>query len=87
MEYVLAALLFTLLGMVYVKGYDFVQRRSPEHLAHFILVQTVIRLLFVATFALLVILTKENREDTIRFAAIYIIMYATMMVVTLKLRH
>lgn len=87
MEYVLAALLLTLLGVAYVKGYDFVSRRAPDHLAHFCLALTVIRILFVATFAGLVILFKENREETIRFAAIYIIMYAAMMVVTLKLRH
>lgn len=83
----LLALFFTLLGMAYVKGYDFVKARSPENLARFYLVMTVIRLLLVATVAALCVILTPNREDTILLITIYIIMYVTMMVVTLILRH
>ena len=44
-------------------------------------------MLLVGTVAALYVFFTENREDTIRFAIIYIIMYIVMMVVTLKLRH
>jgi hypothetical protein len=81
-------LFFTLLGLAYVKGYDVVKRHSPEHLVHFYLIMATVRMLLVGTVvALYVLLIASNREDAIRFALIYIIMYVVMMVVTLKLRH
>ncbi|MBR0049511.1 MAG: hypothetical protein IJP74_09365 [Prevotella sp.] len=77
-----------LLGVAYVKGYDFVKRRSPEHLVHFYLIMATIRMLMVATVVVLYVLfLAPDREDAIRFAAIILIMYAIMMAVTLKLRH
>ena len=87
MTYFLAVLFFTLLGVAYVKGYDLVKSRSPEHLVHFYLVMATIRILLVATVIGLYVFFTENREDTIRFALLYLIMYVVMMVVTLKLRH
>jgi cytochrome c biogenesis factor len=86
-EIILSALFFTLLGVAYVKGYDLVKRHSPDHLAHFYLVMTLTRMLLVATVVGLYVFFTENREDAIRFAIIFLIMYAIMMVVTLKLRH
>ena len=87
MTYFLAALFFTLLGVAYVKGYDLVKGRSPEHLVHFYLVMATIRMLLVATVVGLYVFFAPTREDAIRFALIILIMYAIMMVVTLKLRH
>ena len=87
MEYILSILFFTLLGMAYVKGSDLVKSHSPEHLVHFYLIMATIRMLLVATIVGLYVFFTENREDAIRFAAIILIMYAIMMVVTLKLRH
>ena len=86
-EIILSALFFTLLGVAYVKGYDLVKRHSPDHLVHFYLVMTLTRMLLVATVVGLYVFFTENREDAIRFAIIFLIMYAIMMVVTLKLRH
>ena len=87
MTYFLAALFFTLLGVAYVKGYDLVKSRLPEHLVHFYLVMATIRMLLVATVVGLYVFFAPTREDAIRFALIILIMYAIMMVVTLKLRH
>ena len=87
LEVVLSAIFFFLLGFAYVKGYDIVRHHSPEHLPHFYLIMATIRMLLVGTVAALYVFFTENREDTIRFAIIYIIMYIVMMVVTLKLRH
>ena len=87
LEIVLSLLFFILLGVVYVKGYDVIKRHSPEYLPHFYLIMAVIRMLLVATVVGLYVFFTENREDAIRFALIFIIMYVMMMVVTLKLRH
>ena len=80
-------LFFTLLGSAYVKGYDVVKRRSPEHLVQFYLIMTTIRMLLVATVVGLYVFFAPNREDAIHFAAIILIMYAITMVITLTLRH
>ena len=87
MEYVLSVLFFTLLGVAYVKGYDIVKRHSPDHLAHFYLIMATIRMLRVASVVGLYVFFTENREDAIHFAAIFLIMYAIMMVITLLMRH
>ena len=86
-ELVLSALFFIVLGVAYVKGYDFVKRHSPDHLVHFYLIMATIRMLLVLTVVGLYVFFTENREDAIRFAIIFIIMYATTMVITLTLRH
>ena len=86
-EIILSVLFFTLLGGAYVKGYDLVKRHSPDHLVHFSLIMATIRMLLVATVVGLYVFFTENREEAIRFAAIFIIMYAITMVVILKLRH
>ena len=83
----LALLLMTLLGAAYVKGYDLVRRRSPEHLPQFYLILTTLRMLIVATVAGLYVFFAETKEEAVQFSVILLIMYATMMVVTLKLRH
>ena len=87
MTYFFAALFFTLLGVAYVKGYDLVKRRSPEHLVHFYLVMATIRMLLVVTVVGLYVFFAQNRENAIHFAVIILIMYALTMVVTLTLRH
>ncbi len=82
-----AVLFFMLLGMAYVKGYDIVKEKSPEHLPHFYLIMATIRMLLVATAVGLFVFFTESREETIRFAIMMLVMYVIMMVVTLKLRH
>ena len=86
-EIILSVLFFTLLGVTYVKGYDIVKRHSPDHLVHFYLIMATIRMLLVATVVGLYVFFTENREDAIHFAAIFLIMYAIMMVITLLMRH
>ena len=87
MEYVLSVLFFTLLGVTYVKGYDIVKRHSPDHLVHFYLIMATIRMLLVASVVGLYVFFTENREDAIHFAALFLIMYAITMVITLLMRH
>ena len=83
----LSVLFFTLLGMAYVKGYDTVKRRSPENLVQFYLIMATIRMVLVATVVALYVVFSKDREQSIEFAAMFIIMYTIMMVVTLTMRH
>lgn len=83
----LSVLFFTLLGMAYVKGYDAVKRRSPENLVQFYLIMATIRMVLVATVVALYVVFSTDRDKAIEFAAMFIIMYAIMMVVTLTMRH
>ena len=61
LEVILSALFFTLLGILYVKGYDIVKRHSPDHLPHFYLIMATIRMLLVATVIGLYVFFTENR--------------------------
>ena len=83
----LSVLFFTLLGMAYVKGYDAVKRRSPENLVQFYLIMATIRMVLVATVVALYVVFTTDRDKAIEFAAMFVIMYAIMMVVTLVMRH
>lgn len=83
----LSVLFFTLLGMAYVKGYDAVKRRSPENLVQFYLIMATIRMVLVATVVALYVVFSTDRDKAVEFAAMFIIMYAIMMVVTLTMRH
>jgi cytochrome c biogenesis factor len=83
----LLVLFFTLLGAAYVKGYDLVKAKSPEHLPQFYLIMATIRMLLVLTVIGLYVWFANNREDAIRFALTCMGLYAVMMVVTLSLRH
>ena len=82
-----SALVFILMGVAYVKGYDIVKRRSPEHLVYFYQVMAIIRMLLVVTMVALCALFVSTRADVIRDVAIILIMYVLTMVVTHTLRH
>lgn len=85
--YIIAGILITSLGATYVKGYDLVKEKSPEHLPHYYLIMATIRMLLVITVVGIYVLLSENREASIHFALACVGMYAVMMVVALSLRH
>ena len=87
MAYALAALLFLAMGVAYVKGYDMVKSRSPEHLPHFYLAMAAIRMLLVLTAVGIYVLLAGNRDNSVTFVLTCLGMYVAMMVVTLTLRH
>jgi len=82
-----SVLFFTLLGVAYVKGYDFVKSHSPNRLVHFYLIMVTIRILLVAMVVLLYVILSQNYEESVRFAAVFLGMYVVMMVITLILKH
>jgi len=84
----LSTLFITLLGVVYVKGYDYVKKRSPERLSQFYLILATIRMLLVATVvAIYVSVLSTDHQDSVHFAAMFLGMYAVMMIITLILKH
>lgn len=85
--YASAALLIVVLGVSYVKGYDLVKARSPEHLPHFYLIMATARMLILLTAIGLYVLFAGNRDDAVSFALTCLGMYVVMMIVTLSLRH
>ena len=82
MKFAIAALLFALLGVTYVKGYDIVREKSPEHLPHFYLVMATVRMLLILTLLGAYVLLTDDREEAIRFALACMGMYVVMMAVT-----
>ncbi|MBP3790383.1 MAG: hypothetical protein J6I52_12305 [Prevotella sp.] len=86
-SYILAALLFILLGGIYVKGYDLVKEKSPDHLPQFYLIVAVVRIILILTVIGVYVLFASSREDAIHFALACLAMYVVMMITTLTLRH
>ena len=84
---ILSVLFFIGLGTAYVKGYSFVKAHSPGHLAHFYLIMAAARLLLTATVVAVYVGLSDCREDSIRFAVMFLGMYVAMMVITLILKH
>lgn len=82
-----SVLFFTLLGVAYVKGYDFVKSHSPKRLVHFYLIMATIRILLVATVVAIYVILSQNHEESVRFAAMFFGMYVVMMIITLTLKH
>ncbi len=83
----LSALFFTLLGMAWIVGYDFVKKHSPQHLVRFYMLMATIRFVFVCTIVLAYAMFSAQREDAKEFAIMFIGMYVVMMVVTLIIKH
>lgn len=87
LEIVFSVLFFTLLGTIYIIGYNYFKKHDPEHFIHFYMILTVVRLLLVGSVVLIYSLTVESRPQAIHFAVMFLIMYLVMMVVTLTLKH
>lgn len=83
----LSALFFTLLGAAYCKGYDITRRHSPGRLPQFYMIMAAIRFVLIVSAVGIYAFLSENRTSTIHFAAMILLMYLVMMMVTLKLKH
>lgn len=83
----LSALFFTLLGIAYTKGYDYVKAHAPARLPQFYLIMAIIRFLLIATVVVIYAGLSDNPTDTLHFAAMILGMYVVMMVITLILKH
>lgn len=82
------ACFFTVLGILWVWGYDVVKRRSPENLPKFYLVLAVVRILAVLTLAgVYILFISRSAGQSKAFALMVGAMYVAMMAITLKIKH
>lgn len=83
----LVVFVFTVLTVTDIKGYDFVRRKSPDNLVRFYFIITAVRFLFAVTMVGIYTLFSDDREDTLHFAALILVLYTTMIVVSLITKH
>lgn len=83
----IAVSLFAVLTVVYLKGYDYVRAHAPGHLVSFYFIMVAIRFLLAVTLVGFYTFFSASREDTIHFAVLILVLYFTMMAVTLILKH
>jgi len=83
-----SVLLFVMLGIAWVKGYDFVMKHAPKALPRFYFLLALIRVLLIATWtACYVMLISQSAGESKSFVVMILIMYAAMMATTLMIRH
>ena len=84
----LCAALFTLLGMGWMKGYDFVKAKAPEQIVKFYLAYAVFRVLTILlVVGVYVLFISQSMAQSKAFVIMVLVMYATMMALTLAKKH
>lgn len=84
----LCAALFTLLGMGWMKGYDFVKSKAPEQIVKFYLAYAVFRVLTILlVVGVYVLFISQSMAQSKAFVIMFFIMYAAMMALTLTKKH
>lgn len=84
----LCAALFTLLGMGWMKGYDFVKSKAPEQIVKFYLAYAVFRVLTILlVVGVYVLFISQSMAQSKAFVIMVLVMYATMMALTLAKKH
>lgn len=84
----LCAALFTLLGMGWMKGYDFVKSKAPEQIVKFYLAYAVFRVLTILlVVGVYVLFISKSMAQSKAFAIMVFVMYAAMMALTLTKKH
>ena len=84
----LCAALFTLLGMGWMKGYDFVKSKAPGQIVKFYLAYAVFRVLAILlVVGVYVLFISKSMAQSKAFAIMVFVMYAAMMALTLTKKH
>ena len=84
----LCAALFTLLGMGWMKGYDFVMSKAPKQIVKFYLAYAVFRVLAILlVVGVYVLFISKSMAQSKAFAIMVFVMYAAMMALTLTKKH
>ena len=84
----LCAALFTLLGMGWMKGYDFVKSKAPGQIVKFYLDYAVFRVLAILlVVGVYVLFISKSMAQSKAFVIMIFIMYAAMMALTLTKKH
>lgn len=81
----LLAAMFTLLGMGWKKGYDFVKSRAPKQIVKFYFAYATFRMLTILLVTgVYVLFISQSRAESKAFVVMEFLLYAAMMVLTLK---
>ena len=84
----LCAALFTLLGMGWMKGYDFVKTKAPGQIVKFYLAYAVFRVLAILlVVGIYVLFISKSMAQSKAFVIMVFVMYAAMMALTLTKKH
>ena len=83
----IACLTFSLLTVAYVMGARTVRKTSPDNLVKFHFIMVAIRFIFAVTIVGIFTLFADNRQETMHFAALILVLYIVMIAVTLILKH
>ena len=84
----LCAVFFVVLGATWITGYNVVRRLSPRNLPRLYLLLAIVRIVAMLTVAgIYIVFVSRSLAESKAFAVMALVMYATMMAFTLKIRH
>lgn len=87
-SFIWCALLFVILGLAWIFGLGLVKRLPPQRLVAFCVLFTVVRLTVVlAVIGTYVFCLSGSLAESKAFAAMALIMYGLMMVITYVIKH
>lgn len=77
--------MFTLLGVGWKKGYDFVKSRAPKQIVKFYFAYATFRMITILLVTgVYVLFISQNKTESKNFVVMEFVLYAAMMVLTLK---
>ena len=80
--------MFIILGLAWIFGLGLVKRLAPQHLVPFCVLFTVLRVTVVlAVIGMYVFCLSDSLAESKAFAAMTLIMYGLMMVITYVIKH
>ncbi len=81
----LLAAMFTLLGVGWKKGYDFVKSRAPKQIVKFYFAYATFRMITILLVTgVFVLFISQSKTESKAFVVWEFVLYAAMMVLTLK---
>ena len=83
----ITTLSFALLTLVYFGGYHFVRKHDSDQMVKFHFIMVTIRFLFAVTAVGIYTMFADNRNEAMQFAALILVLYLAMIVITLILKH
>ena len=77
--------MFTLLGVGWKKGYDFVKAKAPRQIVKFYFAYATFRMLTILLVTgVYVLFISQSKAESKSFVVLEFVLYAAMMVLTLK---
>lgn len=85
---ILALFVFTLLTVVWIKGLGAVKKYQPDKAVAFYFLLAAIRFIVAMTIvALYMLLGEHTREEAMQFCLIFSLMYVSMVIISIMLKH